>query len=121
MLFARAHEVIERQARIPMAILDDSGSRSVHGQKTEVSPLERHVRSTLKSRHRQATPTCPFRANSRHSPRLLTLNREAPHCAARLPTWQNNPLGETVPGMQGLKRVGRARVGTLSSAIAVLQ
>jgi hypothetical protein len=25
MLFARAHEVIERQARIPMAILDDSG------------------------------------------------------------------------------------------------
>ena len=32
MLFARAHEVIERQARIPMAILDDSGSRFVQGQ-----------------------------------------------------------------------------------------
>src|SRR5258706_7495666 len=54
-------------------------------------------------------------------PTVLTLNREAPHCAARLPTWQNNPLGETVPGMQGLKRVGRDRVGTLSSSIAVLQ
>ena len=73
---------------------------------------------------RRATVVGPASANlhnSRHSPRLLTLNREAPHCAARLPTWQNNPLGETVPGMQGLKRVGRDRVGTLSSSIAVLQ
>jgi len=38
MLFARAHEVIERQARIPMAILDDSGSRSVQGQTLHFDP-----------------------------------------------------------------------------------
>lgn len=34
------------------------------GSKTEVAPLERHARSTLKSRHRQATPARPLRANS---------------------------------------------------------
>src|SRR5205807_2157645 len=79
------------------------------------------VRFTPNSNRRADVPNRQIRANSRHSPRLLTLNREAPHCAARLPTWQNNPLGETVPGMQGLKRVGRDRVGTLSSSIAVLQ
>jgi hypothetical protein len=39
-----------------------SGVRSE--SKTEVAPLERHVRSTLKSRHREATPARPFRANS---------------------------------------------------------
>src|SRR5216684_2082534 len=32
--------------------------------KTEVVLLERHARSTPKTRHRQATPTCPFRANT---------------------------------------------------------
>src|ERR1700738_4499204 len=32
------------------------------GSKTEVVPLEWHVGSTPKSRHRQATPACPFRA-----------------------------------------------------------
>src|SRR5580692_9160079 len=35
------------------------------GSKTEVAPLERQVRSTLKCRHRQATSACPFRANAR--------------------------------------------------------
>src|SRR3984893_3863714 len=32
--------------------------------KTEVAALERHVRCTLKSRHRQAIPACPFRAST---------------------------------------------------------
>src|SRR5260221_1820457 len=32
--------------------------------KTEVAPLERQVRSTLKSRHRQDTPACPKSADS---------------------------------------------------------
>jgi hypothetical protein len=36
------------------------------GSKTEVLLLERHVRSTPKSRPRQASPTCPFRAKMRH-------------------------------------------------------
>jgi hypothetical protein len=39
---------------------------SEKGSKTEVAPLERHVRSTLKSRHRPANPACPFRAMSGH-------------------------------------------------------
>jgi len=34
------------------------------GSKTEVAPLERHVRSTLGSRHRQATRSGPVRARS---------------------------------------------------------
>ncbi len=39
MLFARAHEVIERQARDPLlAILDDSGSRSAQGQTRHFGP-----------------------------------------------------------------------------------
>jgi hypothetical protein len=33
--------------------------------KSEVGPLERHVRSTPKSRPRPGTPTCPFRAKDR--------------------------------------------------------
>jgi hypothetical protein len=37
---------------------------SEKGSKTEVAPLERHVRSTLKSRHRPANPACPFRARN---------------------------------------------------------
>jgi len=35
------------------------------GSNPEVGPLERHVRSTLKSRHRQATPACPKGAKKR--------------------------------------------------------
>jgi hypothetical protein len=35
------------------------------GSKTELSPLALHVRSTLKSRHRQTAPACPFRAKDR--------------------------------------------------------
>src|ERR1700732_1048643 len=35
------------------------------GSKTEVVLLEQHVRSTPRTRHRQATPTCPFRAKKR--------------------------------------------------------
>ena len=38
-----------------------SGDVSV-GSKTEVSGLARHVRFTLRSRHRQAIPACRFRA-----------------------------------------------------------
>src|SRR6266403_5848266 len=38
------------------------------GSKTEVTPLKRQVRSTLRSGHRQATAACPFRANSGHPP-----------------------------------------------------
>jgi hypothetical protein len=38
--------------------------QSRFGSKTEVAPLEQHVRSTLKSRHRRVTPASPFRANS---------------------------------------------------------
>ena len=34
------------------------------GSKPEAVLLERHVRSALKSRHRQTTPACPFGANS---------------------------------------------------------
>src|SRR5258706_2572021 len=63
----------------------------------------------------------PKSANSRHSPRPLTLNQGAPLSAARLPTWQNPSLGETVKEMQGLKRGGPDRVGTFSPSIAVLQ
>jgi len=37
---------------------------SAPGPKTEVAPVERHVRSILNSRHRQATPACPFRAKT---------------------------------------------------------
>jgi len=33
------------------------------GSKTEVAPLERHFRSTLKSGNRQVTPACPKSAN----------------------------------------------------------
>jgi hypothetical protein len=36
---------------------------SASGSKPEVVLLERHVRSTPETRHRQATPTCPVRAN----------------------------------------------------------
>jgi hypothetical protein len=35
-----------------------------NGSKTELSPLALHVRSTLKSRQRQAAQACPFRANN---------------------------------------------------------
>src|ERR1700675_1873191 len=38
---------------------------SVRGQKTEVSGLARHVRFTLRSRHRQPAPACPFGVESR--------------------------------------------------------
>jgi hypothetical protein len=34
------------------------------GSKTEVSELARHVRFTLRCRHRQPAPACPFGANS---------------------------------------------------------
>src|SRR5260370_42346346 len=34
------------------------------GSKTEVSGLARHVRFTLRSRHRQPAPACPFGAKS---------------------------------------------------------
>jgi hypothetical protein len=34
--------------------------------KTEVSGLARHVRFTLRTRHRQPAPTCPFGAITRH-------------------------------------------------------
>src|SRR5216684_6126646 len=44
-------------------------SKSVHcnvrcGSKTEVSGLARHVRFTLRCRHRQPAPACPFGANN---------------------------------------------------------
>jgi hypothetical protein len=35
------------------------------GCKTEVSGLARHVSFTLRSRHRQPAPACPFGANDR--------------------------------------------------------
>src|SRR6266567_2340643 len=34
------------------------------GSNSELSPLARDVRCTLKSRRRQAAPACPFRADS---------------------------------------------------------
>ena len=37
------------------------------GSKPAVSPLARHVRSTLESRHRQAAPAYPFDARNRHT------------------------------------------------------
>jgi len=37
-----------------------------NGSKTEVSELARHARFTLRSRHRQPAPACPFGANKRH-------------------------------------------------------
>src|SRR5258707_14095996 len=53
---------------------DDRENNSAHswlvhvftqpGSKTEVAPLDRQVRSTLKSRHRQVTPACPESATS---------------------------------------------------------
>jgi hypothetical protein len=36
-----------------------------HGSNSEVARYEAHVRSTLKSRHRQATPACPKGAITR--------------------------------------------------------
>jgi hypothetical protein len=44
--------------------LDGEGQSEVRvGSKTEVVLLERQVRSTPKTRHRQTTPLCPFRAD----------------------------------------------------------
>jgi hypothetical protein len=43
------------------------------GSKPEVTTLERHVRSTPRSRHRQAAPACPKSANlGSHHPRLIS-------------------------------------------------
>src|ERR1035437_1150246 len=47
------------------------------GSKTEVCPLARHVRSTLDSRHREAAPPCPFRANTGSSPTLRSARRSS--------------------------------------------
>src|ERR1700736_1733271 len=47
------------------------------GSKTELSPLALHVRSTLKSRHRQAAQACPFRANGLNRSRGSALWRTA--------------------------------------------
>jgi hypothetical protein len=41
------------------------------GSKTEVSGLARHVRFTLRSRHRQPATACPFGARSGHFARSL--------------------------------------------------
>ncbi len=49
--------VLTRCAAIPLCNV-------ANGSKTEVAPLERQVRSTLKSRHRQVTPACPKSATS---------------------------------------------------------
>jgi hypothetical protein len=59
MLFARAHEVIERQARDPLlAILDDSGSRSVQGQ-TEKNSVRAYVfRFALELGHCSTQSAC---------------------------------------------------------------
>src|SRR6266851_1488808 len=42
------------------------------GSKTEVSGLARHVRFTLRCRHRQPAPACPFGARlGLHAPRVI--------------------------------------------------
>jgi hypothetical protein len=55
----------------------DVGVFTQPGSKTEVAALERHVRSTLHNRHRQAAPPCPFRARKRHAghPATMRLTR----------------------------------------------
>src|SRR5450755_3675600 len=52
-----------------------------NGSKTEVSGLARHVRFTLRCRHRQPAPACPFGANGRH-PRLGLIRKRRPTEAA---------------------------------------
>jgi hypothetical protein len=56
----------------PCALHKSWGAHVSDGSKTEVAPLERHVRSTLKSRHRQVAPPCRFRATNGHGDPLAT-------------------------------------------------
>jgi hypothetical protein len=61
------------------------------GQKRKWPPLDPHVRSTLKSRHRPANPAGPFRATcglSRLRPRLLDVR---PVDRSIKPTTSENP------------------------------
>jgi hypothetical protein len=60
-----AHLSIRRAA----ALQDSIRPMSQLGPKTEVSGLARHVRFTLRCRHRQPAPACPFGA--------IALNRYA--------------------------------------------
>jgi hypothetical protein len=48
--------------RVENSTRTSSSSNVADGSKTEVAALERHVRSTLDNRYRQAAPACPFRA-----------------------------------------------------------
>jgi hypothetical protein len=63
---------------------------SEKGSKTEVAPLERHVRSTLKSRHRPANPACPFRAKGKHHP-ATERGTNKPYDMERMLTRAYNP------------------------------
>jgi len=47
------------------------------GSKTEVPGLARHVRFTLRSRHRQPAPACPSGATRRHGPHSITSSARA--------------------------------------------
>src|SRR5260221_9102530 len=55
---------------------DESPLCAQPGSKPEAVLLERHVRSALKSRHRQTTPACPFGAATT---RLMHRSKQARH------------------------------------------
>ena len=72
------------------------------GSKTEVAPLERQVRSTLKSRLRQATPACLRRANNG------LMQRSKQHRYSITSSARTNGIGGTV-GLSALLRSGWER------------
>jgi hypothetical protein len=79
MIPRREHTVFEVR---PGAVLQGRSNVSF-GSKTEVAALERHVRSTLHNRHRQAAPPCPFRATNG----LMRCSKERPYSI----TWLARP------------------------------
>jgi hypothetical protein len=60
-----------------------SGSRPC-----EVPGFARHVRFTLRSRHRQPAPVCPFGANGLNRSRGRALRRAAWTCQQWMERWQ---------------------------------
>src|ERR1700731_3048190 len=65
-VMATAEQREPYESRGSRTVLGEPGGESPpgHSTKTEVAALERHVRCTLKGRHGQAIPACPFRART---------------------------------------------------------
>jgi hypothetical protein len=82
--------VCREQVRVDELGSVDVGPMSASGPNSEVAVLDRHVRSTLRSRHHQAAPACPKSANSDH--RVLGEGfNSAPTFMALTHQWRNRP------------------------------